>query len=74
MTDNEFNLYMKKFEDKYFITVNDDNVRVIENNQIKIAPYDPKNQLLGVWGINLSPWLKKSILTRIFHKEVSKSA
>jgi len=66
MTDQEFNLYMKKFNDRYFITVNEDNVRVINGKYGKIAPFDPENQFLGVWCINISPWLKKSILKR-FH-------
>jgi hypothetical protein len=65
MTDQEFNLYMKKFDDRYFITVNEDNVRVINGKYGKIAPFDPENQFLGVWCINISPWLKKSFLKRL---------
>ncbi len=65
MTDQEFNLYMKKFEDRFFVTIDEDNVRIISGKCGKIAPYAPEKQLLGIWCINLSPWQKTSFLKRL---------
>jgi len=54
MTDQEFNLYMKKFNNRFFVIIDEDNVRIINGRYGKIAPYSPEKRLLGVWCINTS--------------------
>lgn len=48
MTDQEFNLYMKKFNNRFFVIIDEDNVRIINGRYGKIAPYSPEKRLLGV--------------------------
>lgn len=63
MKDYEYNLYMAKFKDQYFVRVDEDNVRNIEGRHGKIAPYAPEKQLLGVWCVNL-PRLRKTLILK----------
>ena len=65
MTNKEFNLYMNKFKKQYAVIINEDNIRIINGKLGKIAPYDPKKQLLGVWCINLTKRHKNSLLKRL---------
>jgi len=65
MTDQEFNLYMKKFKNRFFITIDEDNVRVINGRYGKIAPYSLKKRLLGVWCINYITLAKKIVFKAV---------
>lgn len=49
MTDHEFDIYMHKFKGRYRIKTAQDQCRVIRGRFGEISPYDPTNQLLGVW-------------------------
>jgi hypothetical protein len=65
MNDKEFNYYLNKFNDRYIVTSDDDNVKVIAGKIGKISSYDPENQLLGCWCINLTKRFKNAILKRL---------
>jgi len=65
MNDCEFNTYLSKFRDSYKITVEEDGIRVIIGKYGKVYPYDPKNQLLGVCGINLTTRRIKLIFAQL---------
>lgn len=60
-----FNKYINKFNNSFTITTNEDQVRIIRGRFGIIAPYDPKNQLLGIWCINLSKRKKSSLLKQL---------
>ena len=62
MKNQEFNSYMNKFKNQYFIKTDEDNIRIIEGTLGKIAPYSPEKQLLGIWCTNLTVNMKKTIL------------
>ena len=65
MRDIDFNNYMKRFTNSYFVKKAGDGVAVIEGKFGNIAPYSPEKQLLGVWCIDLSARRKSSILKRL---------
>lgn len=65
MNDNDFNLYMLKFKNRYTIEVGGDNVRGIRGRYGEIESYDPEKQLLGVWCINMTAQRKTSLLRRL---------
>lgn len=65
MKENDHNMYMQKFDKRFFVKTDEDQVRIIESKFGKIAPYAPEKQLLGVWCINLTPRKKKAILKRL---------
>lgn len=65
MGDKIWNDYLKKFDPSFISKIDEDGCRIIEGKFGKIGVYDLKNQLLGVWCINLTPRKKSSLLKHL---------
>jgi hypothetical protein len=61
---SEFENYMRKFNDRYFVRKDEDRIYIIAGKYGKIAPCDPAKGLLGVWCINLPTKLKKTYMLK----------